>query len=73
MSLPSDGRTGYLPAAVLFSTIASCKLKGVEPWTWLRDVLRRIPDIFVSRLLELLPDRWQESQSGDPDAAVTHG
>lgn len=52
------GRT----AAVLFSIIASCKLHEVEPWTWLRDVLRRLPDIAVSQLSTLLPDRWQASR-----------
>lgn len=52
------GRT----AATLFSLIASCKLNDVEPWSWLRDVLRRIPDITTSCLPELLPDRWKARQ-----------
>jgi transposase len=42
--------------------IASCKLHDVEPWSWLRDVLQRLPDITTSRLPELLPDRWQASR-----------
>ena len=53
------GRT----AAVLFSMIASCKLNDVEPWSWMRDVLRRLPDIPMRRMAELLPDRWQASQA----------
>jgi hypothetical protein len=62
----SGSDRGGTTAAVIFSMIASCKLTGVEPWTWMRDVLRRIPDITVSHLPDLLPDRWQES----PDIAA---
>jgi transposase len=53
------GRT----AALMFSLFASCKLHEVEPWTWLRDVLRRIPEVTANELPELLPDRWQASQA----------
>ena len=50
-------------AAVLFSMIASCRLHRVEPWAWLRDVLRCIPDVTARELPELLPDRWQARQA----------
>jgi hypothetical protein len=60
------GRT----AAVLFSMIASCKLHDVEPWSWLRDVLRRLPDLPLSKLPELLPGRWQPSSLTQAIAAT---
>ena len=60
------GRT----AAALFSMIASCKLSDVEPWSWLRDVLRRLPDIPTRRLAELLPDRWQASRATETSPAA---
>ena len=60
------GRT----AAVLFSMIASCKLNDVEPWSWLRDVLRRLPDIPMRRMTELLPDRWQASRTTEMSPAA---
>ncbi len=56
---------GGKTAAVLFSMIASSKLHGVEPWSWLSDVLRRLPDIIVRRLPELLPDQWQASRGSN--------
>jgi len=56
---------GGQTAAVLFSMIASSKLNGVEPWSWLSDVLRRLPDIKASRLPQLLPDQWQASHSSE--------
>jgi transposase len=61
---------GGCAAAVLFSMLASCRLNNVEPWSWMRDVLRRIPDITVKELPELLPDRWQASQNASEPAAT---
>ncbi len=42
---------------------------NMEPWSWLRDVLRRIPDITVSRLPQLLPDPWQASRAEERTGA----
>ena len=38
--------------------IESCKLVGVEPFAYLRDVLERINLHRVDRLAELLPFNW---------------
>jgi transposase len=57
---------GGKTAAVIFSMLASCKLHDVEPWAWMRDVLRRIPEINVKDLPELLPDRWQATHAEAP-------
>jgi len=46
-------------AATLFSLIASAALHELDPYRWLRDVLTRIADTPLSRLDDLLPDRWQ--------------
>lgn len=51
----NGGRT----AATLFSLIATCQRHNVEPMAYFRDVLTRIAAMPVSRLPELLPDRWQ--------------
>jgi transposase len=45
--------------AVLFTMIESAKRAGLNPETWLRDVLERIGDLPYSRLDDLLPDRWK--------------
>ena len=57
----SDG--GGKTAAVLRSFIASCKRCGVEPFTWFRDVLARMPAHSITRLSELLPHNWQPATS----------
>jgi transposase len=42
-------------AAMLYSLLATCKKKGIEPYKWLRHILTVIPDFKVNRLNELLP------------------
>jgi transposase len=42
-------------AAMIYSLLATCKLKNVEPFQWLKDVLTRIPDHPANKLYELLP------------------
>lgn len=42
-------------AAMIYSLLATCKKKGVEPYKWLRHVLTVIPDYKANRLHELLP------------------
>jgi len=51
----NGGRT----AATLFSFIATCQRHNVEPMAYLRDVLARIAATPLSRLDQLLPDRWR--------------
>ena len=43
-------------AAILMSLIASCKANHVEPWSWLKDVLTRLPR--GESPDHLLPDLW---------------
>lgn len=58
------GRRNYLffgsdrggdAAAIIYSLLGSCKLNGVEPEAWLRDVLGKISDWPSNRVHELLP------------------
>ena len=46
-------------AAVVMSLLQSAKLKGHDPWAYLKDVLTRMPTQLNSRLDDLLPHRWQ--------------
>lgn len=60
------GRKNYLFAgsheaaqrsAMLYSLLGTCKMHGIEPYTWLRDVLQNICDHPINRIHELLPHR----------------
>ncbi|MCB0638703.1 MAG: IS66 family transposase [Lewinella sp.] len=46
-------------AAMMYAFFASCKVRGINPWEWLRDVLQRIPTHPVNQLEALLPHQWQ--------------
>ena len=46
-------------AAMVVSLLQSVKLRGHDPWTYLKDVLTRLPTQPDSRIEELLPHCWQ--------------
>lgn len=53
-------------AAVLFTTIASAKTCGVDPFAWLRDVFAHLPALIAAQpaapdITDLLPDHWRQS------------
>lgn len=66
------GRKNYLfagshkaaqQAAMMYSLLGTCRLNGVEPYTWLKEVLEVIPDHMANRLSELLPINWKKTNS----------
>jgi len=54
---------GRKTAAVLRSFVATCQRVGIDPFTWLRDVLSRIAVHPITRLAELLPHNWTPAQA----------
>jgi transposase len=56
---------GARNAAILFSVIVSCKLQGVDPFAYLRDVLTRIPTHPKDRMHELTPREWKQRFAPD--------
>jgi len=62
------GRRNYLFAgsheaaqrsAMLYPLPGTCKLNGVNPFIWLRDVLQRIPIHPINKIEQLLPHNWK--------------
>ena len=49
---------GGRAAAVVFSLAESCRLAGVDPVDYFADVLVRMATHPMSRIEELLPERW---------------
>jgi transposase len=54
---------GGKTAAVLRSLVASCQRVGVDPSSWLKDVLSRIMTHPINRIAELLPHNWAPAQA----------
>jgi hypothetical protein len=57
---------GGKTAAVLMSLCATCKAWNIDPFAYLRDVLDRVSTHPMSRIEELLPDRWKPLEATDP-------
>lgn len=51
--------SGARRAALIYSLIETCKLNGVEPYAYLKDVLTRLPTHPHRQLDDLLPWNWQ--------------
>lgn len=45
-------------AAAITSLIQTAKLNGLDPYVYLRDVLKRLPTQRASEIGQLLPHRW---------------
>lgn len=63
------GRKNYLFAGsheaakrsgMLYSLLGTCKMHGIEPATWLKDVLHRIADHPINQIQDLLPHRYKK-------------
>ncbi len=51
---------GAKNAAILYSIIETCKLNGVNPFVYLKDVLTRLPTTLNKDLNLLLPYHWKQ-------------
>jgi hypothetical protein len=57
--------------AALFSFTSTCQRLGVEPWSYLRDVLTRLPATPAGHLGDLLPEHWQIARRPKTQAPAT--
>jgi transposase len=49
---------GAKRAAMIYTLVATAKLHQVEPFEYLKDILRRIPDYPHHKVADLLPQNW---------------
>jgi transposase len=54
------------------SLVASCQMHGLEPWAYLRDVLTLLPVWDQTRVIELAPHRWQETEAREKTQRLLH-
>jgi len=55
----AGSESGAERAAIIYSLVASCKLHGIDPFEYFRDVLKRVGTHPQSRIDELLPCNWK--------------
>jgi transposase len=58
----AGSKRGGHAAATIYSLITSAKNHGLDPFAYLRDILRRIPTHPNSKIHELFPDNWKQLQ-----------
>jgi transposase len=49
--------------AMLYSLLGTCKMHGVNPFDWFKDILERIPSFPIKNIKELLPHNWPQAQN----------
>lgn len=56
--------------AVIFTQVANCSMHGIEPYTYLKDVLTRLPRTSNQEVEQLTPLNWQKNRSAHLKAAA---
>ncbi|MBK83503.1 MAG: IS66 family transposase, partial [Gammaproteobacteria bacterium] len=51
---------------VIYSLIATCRMQGVDPYTYLVDVLLRVGQHPASKVDELIPRHWKKMFQNNP-------
>ena len=44
---------------MIYSVIVSCRRRKIDPWDYLRDLMRRLPAARNHDLPDLVPARWK--------------
>ena len=57
-----DAQAGHR-SAVLYPIIESCRRRGVEPYTYLCDVLTRLPTMTNWQIKDITPQAWAKSRN----------
>ena len=57
---------GAQRAALFYALLASAKLNDIDPFTWLHDVMLRLPSHPISKIDQLLPHKWKPGQNIPP-------
>jgi transposase len=57
-------------SAVMYTLIENCRLHGVEPYTYLKDVLERLPRTTNQEVAQLTPLHWQQARQAALEKAA---
>lgn len=58
----AGSEAGAERAAIIYSLVASCKLNGIDPFVYFRDVLEKVTTYPASKIDDLLPSNWKKSE-----------
>jgi transposase len=66
----AGSEAGAWRAAIIYSLVASCKLNGIDPFVYFRDVLKKVSTHPADKIDDLLPSNWEKPNSGTEDDTV---
>lgn len=64
---------GAKQVGIIQSLLVTCRLHGIDPYTYLVDVLQRVGQHPASRVAELTPRLWKEHFAANPLRSLLHG
>jgi len=56
-------------SAIIYSIIESCRRHGIEPYTYIRDVLTRLPTMTNHQIKDIVPKAWVAARNSTIKAA----
>ena len=64
---------GAKQVGIIQSLIVTCRLHGIDPYTYLIDVLQRVGQHPASRVAELTPRLWKALFADNPLRSIAYG
>ncbi len=56
--------------AVIYSLVETCRMLGIEPYAYLKDILQRLPTATNQNVAELTPVNWLRAQQRSKSQAA---
>jgi transposase len=53
-------------SSIFFTIIESCRTRGIDPQSYLREVLTRLPTLTTSQIKDITPEAWAKAQKATP-------
>ena len=53
-------------SAILYTIIEACRSRGIDPQTYLREVLTRLPTLTNKQIKDVTPEAWAKAQPAGP-------
>ena len=57
-------------AAVLYTVLESCRRRGIDPYSYLKDILGQLPGLTTNDIPKVTPEAWAQSHQTLPKTAV---
>ncbi|HEX7860806.1 MAG TPA: transposase [Verrucomicrobiae bacterium] len=54
--------------AIIYTVIESCRRRNIDPYTYLRDILTRLPHLTNHQITEVTPAAWAKAQQKSSNA-----